>query len=120
MREACGGDADSYVDCANYVAVVSGSPGNREIEAKPDAAQAPATVLDKFDENYGFSHITVVNATTLLFEFEETKVRDAAGKLVKKAGAFWDSFTITKSGRERVPTRVPFDASVPLSGALEL
>lgn len=120
VREACGGGADSYVDCANYVAVVSGSPGNWEIEDHADSAQAPADVLDKFDENYGFSYLTAANATTLVFRFDETKVRAANGDLVRKAGAFVDTFTIVRSGRERVPTGIPFDGSVPLVGSLDL
>ncbi len=115
VREAClSADNRTYTDCANYVAVVSGSPGNREIEAKPDNAKAPASVLDVFDENYGFSHLTAVDAHTLLFEFEETRVRGGV------EGAFRDSFSIIKTGHARKPTGVAFDATLPLGGDLEL
>jgi hypothetical protein len=122
VREACGDAAgDAYTDCANYVAVVSGSPGNREIADHPDAAKAPADVLDAFNQNYGFSRLTAVNASVLLFSFEEVKVRDARGALVARDGAFTDSFAIVRSPRGRAArTRVAFDERVALVGDVEL
>lgn len=94
--------------------------GNKEVEAKPDNASAPADVLDVFDQNYGFSHLTAVDAHTLVFEFEETKVRAADGTLVAREGAFRDSFSIVKTGRARKPTGVAFDSMLPLVGSLDL
>ena len=123
MREDCAtADRSAYVDCANYVAVVSGSPGNFEIQDRPDNAKAPADVLDSYNQNYGFSHLIAANATTLVFEFEEVKVRDpATGALVAKKGAFTDRFVITKSGNgRRAPTQTAFDFDLPLVGEEEL
>ena len=120
-REACNDAAKhAYTDCANYVAVVSGSPGNWEIEDHPDPAKAPAGVLDAFNQNYGYSHLLVANATVLTLTFEEVKVRDERGWLVKRDGAFTDTFSIIRTGARRARTHVPFDETVELAGVLEL
>jgi len=96
--EACfNSDKSVYTDCASYMTVVAGSPGNWEVEAEPDTTLAPSQILHKVSLQYGYAHLTVVNATTLLYQWEETKQRDlTTGQFVARAGAFFDTFQITK------------------------
>ena len=54
-------------------------------------------ILDKFSVQYGYAHLTVVDAHTLVYQWEETKQRDLlTGAFQRRDDAFWDQFEIRK------------------------
>lgn len=78
--------------------MVAGSPGNWEVEDHADTAQAPAIILDRFSTQYGYAHLTAVDAHTLVYQWEETKQRDLlTGAFTRRDDAFWDEFEIRKT-----------------------
>jgi acid phosphatase type 7 len=88
----------TFKDCSSYVTCVMGSPGNREIEAHPDTTLPPAQILNKHSFMYGYGHMTVIDRTTLLLQWEETGQRNlSTGLLDRKAEAFWDEFRIVRT-----------------------
>lgn len=96
---ACANAAKTvYTDCGVYQCVVAGSPGNWKLEDKPAKKMAPAQLLDGYSPAYGYGHLTVVDAHTLRYEWEETGQRSlVTGLRSLRASAFFDSFEIHRS-----------------------
>ena len=80
-------DNATYTDCKNMVTVIAGSPGCRE---KTSKGKSPVGVV-VFDEAYGYGHLTVYNATTIKWEWEQLKAGPEDGT------AFYDSFTLVQT-----------------------
>ena len=100
--------------------MVNGSPGNFEVLDHPDPAQAPAAVLDAYNQHYGIGLINVVDENTLVYSWEEIKIRDGAGKLVRRVGAFTDTFKIIKAGRRAANKHVAYNATELVFGTSDL
>lgn len=86
-------DGSTYTNCKLPITMIVGSPGCRE---QISTGAAPSQYLIKAVFDYGFAHATVVDAHTLLWQWEVTGMRDANGAF--KEGATWnDTATITKA-----------------------